>query len=285
MNIYELRSELEDALDEYSSANFGNCLETLKSVASQVEENDRALSDTVGNKIKEAIASVTDSSDYESSLHTMKGLVDEAEIKGFHADIKSVEEDEEDWIIEGYASTAKRDRDGEVIPPDAIDMSDYNGVIKYNHGKDHEIGDNPIGKTIKYRIDEKGLWIRAKISKASRYGKQIWGMIKEGILNSFSIAAPSALIEKVEDQITYWPVAEISVVSVPSNPEGRFAPKDYNGLMNEENQDPTQASKNWAGWDSDATSFDGSSTKIKQLKDAKEKLLKMREKIKQRGED
>lgn len=152
---------------------------------------------------------------------------------GFHAEIKST--DENDRIIEGYASTKFEDRDGEYIPPKAFDFSEYNGALMYNHRQDPKVDDNPVGKVLNWYRDKTGLWIRAKVSQTTEYGDQIWGMIKEGVLNSFSVSAPINAVERDGDTITKWPVAEISVVSIPSNPFSNFAiAKNMKSLSQEE---------------------------------------------------
>lgn len=167
------------------------------------------------------------------------GLEQEAgDFLGFHAEIKGIQEEDDEWVIEGYASTKEVDREGEFIPPEAFDLSQYNGVLLYDHGKDPEVGRKPIGKVTHWIIDSKGLWVRAVISKAHEFSRKIWEMVKEGVLNSFSVGAPSRLVRKSGSKITYWPVAEISIVSVPAQSGATFTAAQAFKSLEELEQSP-----------------------------------------------
>ena len=123
----------------------------------------------------------------------------------------------ESVFIEGYASTVDMDRTGDVVPASVWEkgIQNYlkNPVVLAQH--DH---DDPIGRMTDYRVDGKGLWVRARISSAA---EECYGLIKDKVLTAFSIgfriidaeynsAAEVFVIKELE-------LIEISVVSIPAN--------------------------------------------------------------------
>jgi len=135
--------------------------------------------------------------------------------------IKAADSAEGSIHIEGYASTVDVDRHGDVVPSSVWEkgMQNYlkNPVILAYH--DHS---NPIGRMTEHKSDNKGLWIKARISTAAKQ----FQLIKDGILTAFSIgfrvldaeynsAAEVFLIKDLE-------LVEISVVSVPANQNTLF---------------------------------------------------------------
>jgi HK97 family phage prohead protease len=124
--------------------------------------------------------------------------------------------------IDGYASTNDIDRQGDVVPPSVWNkgIANYlkNPVILAYH--DHS---EPVGRMVEHRIDEKGLWIKARISKAA----EVYDLVKDGVLTAFSIgfrivdaeynsAAELFVVKELE-------LHEISVVSVPANQNTLFS--------------------------------------------------------------
>ena len=125
--------------------------------------------------------------------------------------------------ISGYASTADEDRQGDVVPPSvwAKGMENYlkNPIILAYH--DHS---EPIGRMIEHKVDEKGLWIKAKISSAA---KSVFNLIKDEVLTAFSIGFRIIDAEYNAAQelfvIKELELHEISVVSVPANQNTLFS--------------------------------------------------------------
>ena len=133
-------------------------------------------------------------------------------------------DDDEDQsiMIEGYASTNDKDRHGDVVPTGVWEkgIAEYvkNPIILAYHN--HTM---PVGKMVEHKVDDKGLWIKAKISDAAG---DVYKLIKKGILSAFSIgfrikdaeyntAAEVFLVKDLE-------LHEISVVSVPANQNTLF---------------------------------------------------------------
>jgi len=125
-------------------------------------------------------------------------------------------------FIEGYASTTDIDRSGDVVPKSVWEagIQNYlkNPIILCQHDYD-----DPIGRMVDYRVDDKGLWVKARISSAA---EEVFGLIKDKILTAFSIgfrimdaeynsAAEVFVIKELE-------LVEISVVSVPCNQNTLF---------------------------------------------------------------
>ena len=128
----------------------------------------------------------------------------------------------ESVFIEGYASTTDIDRSGDVVPKSVWEkgIQNYlkNPIILAQHDYD-----DPIGRMTDYKIDDKGLWIKARISAAA---EECFNLIKDKVLTAFSIgfkiidaeynsAAEVFLIKELE-------LVEISVVSVPCNQNTLF---------------------------------------------------------------
>ncbi len=124
--------------------------------------------------------------------------------------------------IEGYASTNDVDRAGDVVPSSVWKdgMANFlnNPIILSQHDYDQ-----PIGKMVDYKIDNKGLWIKARISSAA---EEVFNLIKDGIISAFSIgfrvldAEYNAITELFI--ITKLELVEISAVSVPCNQNTLF---------------------------------------------------------------
>jgi HK97 family phage prohead protease/HK97 family phage major capsid protein len=133
--------------------------------------------------------------------------------------------------ISGYASTVDVDRHGDVIPISVWErgLENYikNPVILAFH--DHT---QPVGRMTEHKVDAKGLWIKARISKAA---EKVYQLIKDEVLTAFSVgfrikdaeyntAAEVFLVKDLE-------LHEISVVSVPANQNTLFnLSKSFNSV-------------------------------------------------------
>jgi HK97 family phage prohead protease/HK97 family phage major capsid protein len=125
--------------------------------------------------------------------------------------------------IEGYANCTCVDRTGDVIPMTAwtsgIENYLKNPVILAYHNHSE-----PIGRMMEHRIDDKGLWIKARISAAA---EDVFNLVKDGVLTAFSVGfrVKDAVYDAVTDLfiIKELELLEISVVSVPANQESLFS--------------------------------------------------------------
>lgn len=142
-------------------------------------------------------------------------------------------EKEEEFFVEGYASTNDVDRDYEIIPSSAVDLENFkkNPIILYQHNRQE-----PIGKAVSIERKDDGIWLKVLISKTADKVRQ---MIKEGILTTFSCGFRIKDYEIKEDGLLLYKdieFTETSIVSVPCNTEARFAMcKAYNELLRNDN--------------------------------------------------
>jgi len=133
-------------------------------------------------------------------------------------------DDDGSLLISGWANTTDKDRAGDVILEEAWKkggLSDYlnNPIILGYHKHD-----NPIGQMVSHSVSSKGLFITAEISKAAG---NVYQMIKEGILKSFSVGfiVKDADYDSTTDifVIKDLELLEVSVVSVPANQHSTFS--------------------------------------------------------------
>jgi HK97 family phage prohead protease len=143
----------------------------------------------------------------------------------FPLEITKQAETEGEFHIVGYAATTDFDLQGDVITEEALRGSQLdlvkNSTVLLNH--DIKI---PIGRVTKAEFDKNGLLIDVLISKTE---PDIIQKIKEGVLNKFSIRGQVLEREKkympdldrVVNVIKRMALVEVSLVSVPANPEAR----------------------------------------------------------------
>lgn len=140
----------------------------------------------------------------------------------FTKELPTKDEAIESIFINGYASVNSPDRVGDVVPSSVWEkgMANYlkNPIVLAYH--DH---DDPIGRMVEHKIDEKGLWIKARISAAA----EVFNLIKDNVLTAFSVSFKimDAEYNSVLDLfvIKELELLEISVVSVPCNADTVFS--------------------------------------------------------------
>jgi HK97 family phage prohead protease/HK97 family phage major capsid protein len=137
--------------------------------------------------------------------------------------LPATDDSNESVTIEGYASTTDVDRHGDIVPAGVWEkgVENYlkNPVILAYHNHSE-----PIGRMIEHRVDAKGLWIKARISKAAG---DVYDLVKDGVLTAFSIGFRIADAE-YNSALELFVVKElelheISVVSVPANQNTLFS--------------------------------------------------------------
>lgn len=141
--------------------------------------------------------------------------------KAVRFNIENVDEDSGEFS--GYASTfGNLDDGGDIIEPGA-----FARTIKEDFGRikilsQHNDCDLPIGRPLELREDEKGLFIRAKISDTQK-GRDIQTLLKDGVLNELSIGYDAIVFDIDSEkgirhikEVRLW---EISVVTWAMNRE------------------------------------------------------------------
>jgi HK97 family phage prohead protease/HK97 family phage major capsid protein len=151
-------------------------------------------------------------------------------------------------FIAGYASTTDIDRANDVVAASVWKkgMKQYlkNPIILAQHNHDE-----PIGEMVEHEADDKGLWIKARISPAA---KKHFGLIKDGVLKAFSIGfrVLDATYDQVSEVFVIKEVelTEISVVAVGCNPNTLFSlsksfenDNEYSDFKKQFAPDPTSA--------------------------------------------
>jgi phage head maturation protease len=138
--------------------------------------------------------------------------------------------DAEQRIVSGYASTETIDMAGEIVAKQAI-ADALNDYMKYANVREMHMN-SAAGVVEKAEIDEKGLYITAKVVDDSA-----WAKVKTGVYKGFSIGG--RVLSKVGNTITKLLLTEISLVDRPCNPEAvidifKMADSDtYQTLMKE----------------------------------------------------
>ena len=106
------------------------------------------------------------------------------ERKAFKFDLESVGEGGE---FSGYAAVfGSVDNGGDVIEKGAFTRTILEDFDRIKILSQHQDEDLPIGKPLELREDDKGLFIRGKISDTQK-GRDIQTLLKDGVLNELSI--------------------------------------------------------------------------------------------------
>ena len=146
-------------------------------------------------------------------MEQIQALKEEAETKSFYAVSKSIEfqklevKGKKKYIITGYISTKSIDGVNDLVTEDCLqdmDLQIKTGNITLKFDKDHEtiieenMGLNPRGKIIESNVDAKGLRVKVELNPYHKEFQELWGSIKEGYLDAFSITF------KPIESITQW---------------------------------------------------------------------------------
>jgi HK97 family phage prohead protease len=146
---------------------------------------------------------------------------------GFDFPLEVVKQTEEKggFHIVGYAATTDFDLQGDIITPEALKAASQDLLTNSTVLLNHDIK-RPIGKVTKAQFDKNGLLIDALISSTE---PDIIQKIKEGVLNKFSIRGEVLErenkyipeLDRVANVINKLTLLEVSLVSVPANPEAK----------------------------------------------------------------
>ena len=136
--------------------------------------------------------------------------------------VKAEEDDKFIGFIEGVASTPDIDLEGDKFLPEVLAKNAENlkgKPILLLHGRNKEVGDQPIGEIIEARFENGMLKIKAGIYKAFSW---LWEKIKAGVLKALSIGG---IIKKLrrEGNVNIIEDAEIREVSLTPRGMNPFA--------------------------------------------------------------
>ena len=123
--------------------------------------------------------------------------------------------DREQRMVYGYASTEALDSQGEVVRRQALAAALPEYMRFANIREMHQ--PSAVGVAKEAAIDEKGLWLGAKV-----IDDEAWKKVVEGVYKGFSIGGfVTSRDPRDPTVITGIDLAEISLVDRPANPEAR----------------------------------------------------------------
>jgi len=72
-----------------------------------------------------------------------------------------------------------------------------------------------VAKIVEAKVDDRGLWVKCMLNKNSPKYKALWGSIKDGFINAFSIAfQPLRTVEKSIGDVTVRLIEELKLLNV-----------------------------------------------------------------------
>lgn len=145
------------------------------------------------------------------------------EYKSFKFELESADESGE---FSGYAAVfGNKDSGGDIIEKGAFSKTireDFDRIKILSQHTDCEL---PIGKPLELREDDKGLFIRGKISDTAK-GRDIQTLMKDGVLNELSIGYDAVEFDYDNEQgvrrlkeIKLW---EVSIVTWAMNDQAKI---------------------------------------------------------------
>jgi len=143
----------------------------------------------------------------------------ESEKRVTYLNVKALESGT-DRIVEGWASTPREDRAGDVVVPEG---ASYELPLPLLFAHKH---DEPIGSVISASVTKAGIRIRAKLTAGVARAEEVWNLIKDGALTAVSIGflpIKSTPLANGGMRFDSWSWYELSVVSVPCNPDAKIA--------------------------------------------------------------
>ncbi|MBT3582785.1 hypothetical protein HN510_03120 [Candidatus Woesearchaeota archaeon] len=128
---------------------------------------------------------------------------------------------EKQAYVTGYISVPDVDLYNDVVTKDAMQsmlhqIQESTITIDFEHEAWRD--DNsilPVAKITDAKVDDRGLWVKAVLNKNSPKYKALWGSIKEGFINAFSIAfQPLRTVEKAIGDVKVRLIEELKLLNV-----------------------------------------------------------------------
>lgn len=128
---------------------------------------------------------------------------------------------EKQAFVTGYISVPDIDLYNDIVTMTAMksmlrQIEESTITIDYEHEAWRD--DNsilPVAKIVEAKVDDRGLWVKAVLNKNSPKYKALWGSIKDGFINAFSIAfQPLQTVEKSIDGVTVRLIEELKLLNV-----------------------------------------------------------------------
>jgi HK97 family phage prohead protease len=122
--------------------------------------------------------------------------------------------------IEGWATTPHEDRVGDVVDPEG---ATYKLPLPLLFAHKHE---EPIGSVVQASVTKAGIRIRAKLTAGVTRSDEVWRLLQDGALHAVSIGfqvLKYSPLPQGGQRFEKWEWHELSVVSVPANPNARIS--------------------------------------------------------------
>lgn len=139
---------------------------------------------------------------------------------------------EGDVVIEGYANYFAPDAYNERMDPGSVRMDRFkkNPILLFNHDMNY-----PIGKVLEVEPREDGLWVKAAVSGVDHDKvSYVRELVKDGTLSTFSVRFSGETVEHDDmtggKLIKNWELQELSVVSIPAQPDSTFSLSNVKSL-------------------------------------------------------
>lgn len=133
--------------------------------------------------------------------------------------VKALEREDGRWI-EGWATTGREDRVGDIVVPEG---ATYALPLPLLFAHKH---DEPIGSVVRAEVTKAGIRIRAKLTEGVARAEEVWKLLQDGALTAVSIgfqALKHSALPSGGLRFDQWEWHELSVVSVPANPDARIS--------------------------------------------------------------
>lgn len=136
-------------------------------------------------------------------------------------------------VIEGYANKFLSDAYNERMEPTTVKLERYkkNPILLFNHDMNY-----PCGKVISVEPREDGLFVKAVVSDSSHEKiSYVRELVEDGTLCTFSVRfAGETVVEDPEvvggKLIKDWELQEVSIVSIPAQPDSTFSMANIKSL-------------------------------------------------------
>jgi len=128
---------------------------------------------------------------------------------------------EKEAFVTGYISVPEVDLYDDIVTVKAMESmlkQIKESVITIDYEHEAWRDDNsilPAAKIVDAKVDDRGLWIKAILNKNSPKFKALWGSIKDGFVNAFSIAfQPLKTVTKAIGDVTVRLIDELKLLNV-----------------------------------------------------------------------
>ena len=159
---------------------------------------------------------------------------------------------EKQAYVTGYISVPDVDLYNELVTMNAmksmlVQIKNTTMTVDYEHEAWRD--DNsilPVAKIVEAKVDDRGLWVKCLLNKHSPKYKALWGSIKDGFINAFSIAfQPLKTVEKSIGGITVKLIEELNLLNVaftgaPVNKGAKFSEFGMKSVMLKAISDTTE---------------------------------------------